>query len=235
MNIFLEPNNAFQFGNTHHLTALSFFFLLGFGMIYLARNYLSVKQQDLLGQYFAYLLALTVIIWTPVEYYAGAFDYREDLPLYLCNLLALLMPWFARTKHFFWYEIILFWILAGTMQAVITPDLRNNFPHYNFLKYWTVHAGLIVMIFYATFVYGFRPTWKSMFKSFAALQVYFIAILIINYFLGANYAYLNVKPEVSSILDFFGPWPWYVIQGQGIVLPFFGFIYLPFFLAERWS
>lgn len=233
MSSFLDSNDAFAFGNIHHIGGLLFFFLLGLFLIGYAIRNLDENGQTQLASGMARILAATVILWTIIEWRLGAFDYREDLPLYLCNVMALAMPWFTRTRSYFWYEVFLFWILAGTLNALITPDLQNGFPHYNYIKYWTVHAGLVIMMFYATYVYGYWPTWKSIFKSFVVLQIYFISMLFVNYILGANYAYLNQKPEVASILDYFGEWPWYVIQGQAVVLPFFFVIFLFLILLKR--
>jgi len=231
-SIFIDNNN-FSFGNSHHIIALLFSITIIISSIFIANKYFSTEKKHQLGNFIGLLLSLTIILWTIAEFSLGKFSFDEDLPLYPCTMMCFLMPIFTLTRNKIVYEIILFWILAGTFQAIITPDLNHNFPHYNFLKYWFGHSGLVWLIFYATFVYNYRPTFKSIFKSFGALQIYFVSIIIINYLLGANYAYLNRKPAVSSILDLFGPWPYYVIQEQLIVLPAFCLIYMPFYFLAR--
>ena len=133
------------------------------------------------------------------------------------------------------YEILLFWVFAGTTQAMITPDLEHGFPHYNYLKYWIVHAGLVIFMLYATFVFGMRPSFKSIFKSFLALQIYFIAMLIVNKLLGSNYFFISEKPPHGSLLDYFGDWPYYILVAELIVFPYFFLIYLPFHLTRKKS
>ena len=78
-----------------------------------------------------------------------------------------------------------------------------------------------------------RPKFKSVFKSFLALQVYVVLMVIINKLLEANYFYLNEKPQSASILDYFGEWPWYIIVVQIIIIPLFLLIYLPFYLTRK--
>jgi uncharacterized membrane protein YwaF len=78
-----------------------------------------------------------------------------------------------------------------------------------------------------------RPTLRSVFKSFFALQLYVLFMVAINFVLNANYFYLNEKPKSASILDYFGEWPLYIIVVQLIIIPYFLLIYLPFYLAER--
>ena len=78
-----------------------------------------------------------------------------------------------------------------------------------------------------------KPTLKSVAKSFVVLQVYFVALMLINTILNANYGYLNYKPKAGSVLDYFGDWPTYVIIGQLILIPAFLIIYFPFFLFKK--
>ena len=93
--------------------------------------------------------------------------------------------------------------------------------------------GLLVIIFYAIFVFKMRPTWKSMFKSFLALQVYMLTIFGVNYLLDSNYSYLNQKPSSTSLLDYLGDWPTYLLVVEAFLIPYFLIIYLPFFIAKK--
>lgn len=130
------------------------------------------------------------------------------------------------------YEILLFWVFAGTTQAMITPDLAHGFPHYNYLKYWIVHAGLVIFMMYATLVYQMRPSVKSIIKSFLALQVYFGLMLLVNAILDSNYFFISEKPPHGSLLDYLGEWPYYILVAELIVFPYFFLIYLPFYLTR---
>jgi hypothetical integral membrane protein (TIGR02206 family) len=131
------------------------------------------------------------------------------------------------------YEILLFWIIAGTSQGVITPDIAEGFPSFDYFRYWTVHLGLLTIIFYATFVLKMRPKFKSVLKSFVALQAYALIMMGVNYVLNSNYSYLNRKPEVASVLDYLGEWPFYLLAMEALMLPYFLLIYLPFYLSNK--
>ena len=54
-------------------------------------------------------------------------------------------------------SILFFWIIAGTLQGVITPDIVYGFPVFDYFRYWIVHLGLLITMFYATFVFNIRP------------------------------------------------------------------------------
>jgi len=227
---FFAENTDFILGGVEHLSAIGFFIVLTIVSVYLGRNHLSQSGKFLLGNIMAFFISLTIVAWVAIELTLHRFDIQEDLPLYLCSLVGLLMPVFTLTRKKLIYEILLFWTLAGTIQAVVTPDLKEGLPHYTFFRYFIVHAGIIVVMLYATFVYNMRPVFKSIFKSFLAFQLYLLFVILVNFVLDANYSYLNAKPPVPSILDYFGPWPVYILVGELVVLPLFGLVYLPFHL-----
>lgn len=163
------------------------------------------------------------------------YNFKTDLPLYLCSLMALLIPIFTYYRKFWIFEVLVFWIIGGTIQAVITPDISEGFPSFDYFRYWVVHLGLLSIVFYFIFVFKMKPKLKSVFKSFLALQVYVVLMLLLNYILDANYFYLNEKPKSATLLDYLGDWPYYILIVQLIIIPLFLIIYLPFYLLERKS
>lgn len=230
---FLQDNNAFEPYGSHHLYALVFFTALALLLIVGAKYFANKKQQIAIGNAYACFLSFVIIAWTSIKIMRNDFDVKSDLPFHLCNLMALLMPLLSFTRKRLLYEILLFWVFAGTIQALITPDLSNGFPHYTYFKYWFAHAGVIVFMLYATVIYKLRPDLKSIVKSFLALQLYVVFVFIINLILDSNYFYINRKPDAATLLDFFGDWPYYIIVAELVLIPFFFIIYLPFYLVKK--
>ncbi|REE08558.1 putative integral membrane protein (TIGR02206 family) [Winogradskyella pacifica] len=198
-----------------------------------ANKSFSLKQKQKAIHYFGWFVSLTLIGFHVYRMLFDNYNFKTDLPLYLCSLLALLIPVFTYYRKYWMFEILVFWIIGGTLQGVITPDIANGFPSFDYFRYWTVHLGLLSIIFYFIFVFKMKPTLRSVFKSFLALQVYVVLMVGLNYVLDANYFYLNEKPKSASLLDYFGEWPYYIMVGQLIIIPLFLMIYLPFLLLNK--
>lgn len=239
MQIFLSTMSLVKervvWGSLEHWLPVLFVIVLGFGIVRYASRKLDTASQIRLINYIAIGVSLTVISFHLHKFFFGQYTIQKDLPLYLCSLLALLIPIFTYYRKFWMYEILVFWIIGGTLQGIITPDIATGFPTFDYIRYWVVHLGLLLIIAYATFVFKMMPNFKSVFKSFFALQLYFLVMVFINYILKANYFYLNRKPQSASLLDYFGEWPLYILVVQLIVIPYFLLIYLPFYVFRKRS
>lgn len=227
-----HDNHGFHTFGTPHLATILFFAIAGSWLIHIARTKWNTQQQKQAAIVFAWSLFFVDAGWILLRIVTGQFNYLTDLPLDLCNLAALLMPILAYTKNKTIFNIFYFLVMAGTTQAIITPNLYDAFPHYTFLKYFYVHCGLVVIIFYKILVFKMRPTWRGMLTAFGTIQVYLLALMLINFLVGSNYAYVNHKPDTPSLLDYMGPYPWYLLVGEGVAVVFFLLYYVPFAIKD---
>jgi hypothetical integral membrane protein (TIGR02206 family) len=116
------------------------------------------------------------------------------------------------------------------MQALITPDIREGFPSFEFFRYFIAHAGIIVAILYTVMVRKIRIGWPDFINAVIYAQVYLVVIHLINHVLGSNYGYTMQKPPGDSILDLMGPWPWYIFWGELLMIGLYLLLILPFIL-----
>lgn len=224
--------NSVAIGSFQHI--LPIIFAVGFTIFFVKysnRNFSELQKQKAI-HYLGWLVSLTVITFHLYRIGFDNYNFKTDLPLYLCSLMALLIPIFTYYRKYWMFEVLVFWIIGGTLQAIITPDITNGFPSFDYFRYWIAHLGLLSIIFHFIFVLKMKPKLKSVFKSFLALQVYVVLMIFINYLLDANYFYLNEKPKSASLLDYFGEWPYYILVAQLIIIPLFLLIYLPFRLKK---
>lgn len=225
--LFFQPNEDFRLFGYQHLIMIALTVAASFGVAIFSKKKLSPNGQVRLGRFITVVLAIAVIGWIFIRLALGEFDYKTDLPFDICNMVALMLPFLMWNPNQRVHEVLYFWVMAGTIQAVLTPHLFEGFPHFTFIKYFTVHGGLVVFAVYATVVYGIRPTWRNLWQAFLALQFYLAALYCINLLLGSNYAYLMGKPPTASALDFLGDYPWYLLVSEGLAVLLFVLVLLP--------
>jgi hypothetical protein len=126
------------------------------------------------------------------------------------------------------FEFAFFTGLTGTTLAVLTPDLWEPFPSYDTVYFFLVHCGIVITLLYLWWSRQARPrpgcVWRVMFL----LNAYALFLAGFNWLFRTNYMYLCHKPGNASPLDFFGPWPWYLLAGELIALAGFTLLSLPF-------
>ena len=52
-------------------------------------------------------------------------------------------------------------------------------------------------------------------------------MFVVNHVAGTNYGFLNTKPQASSLLDFLGPHPWYLLAALALVTTTWALITYP--------
>ena len=233
MGRFLDYQQPFLLFGGQYQIAMATILGLAIVLPLWASRTLKRKQKVGLARMMSLVLSVTVIGWVIIRLALKEFDHITDLPLDLCNLLALVMPLLVWRPSRRIQEVLYFLVLAGTLQAVLTPHLIEGFPHFTFFKYWIVHGGLIVVTVYMTVAFQYYPTLRSLIKAFWSLQLYAVGVVLLNLLLGSNYFYVMRKPPTASLLDYFGPWPWYILVCEGIVLVLFLLVYAPVELRHR--
>jgi hypothetical integral membrane protein (TIGR02206 family) len=168
------------------------------------------------------LAALLVIGWQE-----GENTWTDYLPMHLCDWLCFIVIAALGTKRRGLFELAYFWGLAGTLQGVLTPDLRFGFPHPYFFTFHIGHSGILTAVAFLTWGCGLRPRPGSILRAWLWLQVYLVTAAGTNLLFGTNFGYLCQKPQNPSLLDFMGPWPWYVVALELLALLFFSLAYLP--------
>jgi len=215
-----------------HILVLGFLTFICVVLPLYSRKYLTTSTQILTGILMGIIVTLNFLTWYVVLFASGSFDITLHLPLQLCHMgnLFILPVMFNRNRR--WFDILYFWVMAGTLQAIITPDIQADFPHYWFIRYWVVHGGPVACMFYACIVYELRPTWKGLVGSFLSMNLLALCVGLVNAWIHSNYLYLNSKPKIASLLNFLGEGPWYILGLEVIGFILFIIVYLPFWFTS---
>jgi hypothetical integral membrane protein (TIGR02206 family) len=226
-------NTDFVPWTAEHIIPVVFFIIVGYYLIYLGKEVWEGHQKWRYPFLWSLLLPFSIILWIVLRLWRGEFDLYDDLPLHMCNLVTFFLPLVFTKRSKVIFGILYFWVMAGTLQAVLTPGLEQSFPHFWYLRYWLIHCGLVIFVLYAVIVLGFRPRSKDILYAFLAMNILFVLAHGVNLLLGSNYLYTIQKPNQPSLLDLFGPWPYYILVSEVIALLFFVIYYLPFLYLER--
>jgi len=146
---------------------------------------------------------------------------RWGLPLQLCDLAVFLVAWALIGRQRLVGELAVCWGLAGSTQAVLTPDLREGFPSYPWWQFFLGHGAIVLGALYVLVRGRVRLTLSSVWRVFAVSNLYLVAAGMINWRLGTNFGYLARKPTHPSLLDVLGPWPYYILSIEVIALVLF--------------
>lgn len=163
----------------------------------------------------------------------GIFDLKNDLPLFLCDVVVLMLPFVVWHTNRKWLGILYFWALAGTFQALLTPELENGFPTFDYFRYFIMHGGIVTVILYCIVVYKIKIGWRDFGLAVLYAQAYLIIVHVINIILKSNYSYTMEKPQSATILDLMGPWPWYIFLAEFVMGLLFLLLMLPFLIPGR--
>jgi hypothetical integral membrane protein (TIGR02206 family) len=162
-----------------------------------------------------FLIEVCYHLWMVVN---DRWDASHGIPLELCSISLILSVLLLLTRKKVIYEILLFTALLGASQAIITPLLNFDFPHFRFFHFFYTHLMMIWVVFYFTWVQGYRPTIGSVVKLFVFLNVLLPIIMLINKAVDGNYMFLSHKPNSASLLNLLGPYPWYILSMEFLLI-----------------
>jgi hypothetical integral membrane protein (TIGR02206 family) len=167
------------------------------------------------------LAALIFAAWAG-EYVAdvilGTWSIKYTLPLQLTDAVSIVSILALLTRRQMLVELTYLWSYTASLQAVITPDLAQNFPSVYYFTYFVYHVGAIVAASYLVFGCRLYPrpgaAWRVFWLTLAWAAIAGAGDVIT----GGNYMYLRAKPVHTSLLSVMGPWPWYIASGAALAL-----------------
>ena len=186
-------------------------------------------------RWMALLLVAVELSWW-VYVLAGGVPGSElaySLPLQLCDAAIFVAAAALWTRRALLVEVAYFWGLAGTIQALLTPDLPQHFPTYPYFQYYIAHGGVVAAAL--VLVVGLRIHPQHLLRVIAVTLGYVAVVGLVDAVTGANYMYLRAKPPAATLLDLLGPWPVYILAASIIALILFAVLDAPFRLRREAS
>lgn len=178
------------------------------------------------------VLMANELVWYAWRLRQEGFRFPEGLPLQLCDLVLWVTVAACLTRNQWLYELSFFGGLGGSSMAILTPDLWAPFCSYPTIYFFAAH-GLVVASPLALTLGGMlRPRPGCVWRALALVNGWALVVGAFNAVYSTNYMYLCRKPPSASLLDWMGPWPWYILAGEAVAVVLFSLFWLPFFLAD---
>lgn len=207
-----------------HKAVLAITLVLLIVMLLLSRTRWAELSQRVLGGILLAYYPLSMV----VQALHGSLNVQTALPLQYCDIATLAGIVALWTRRPFFCEVVYFFGLAGTLQGLLTPALIYEFPDPRFIVFFVMHGGVPVTALYVVTAMKVRPRPGAVLRMMTFSVAWYAVIAVVNYALGANYAFQCAKPVQASLFDQLGPWPWYNFSTIGLGLVFYSLLYLPF-------
>ena len=163
----------------------------------------SEDQKSVMSKIIATVIALHVIISPYKDLYilANPYDWRETIPLHMCDLSEIFLIWFLLGGPRILYLCAFFWGLAGASMAILTPDISHHDLDYIF--FMVGHGMILVGIMYATVSLGNRPYAKDILKVSAITALILLPkdtkLNIFKEIIGKTHGIkLSIKPPMNA-------------------------------------
>lgn len=177
---------------------------------------------------------IIVYVYSLISYGPDHF-LSEKLPLHLCGAGLYLTAYVLIRPKQLLYEFAFFLGLAGTLQAIITPNFPEDPTLFHFMQFFITHCGIVAAVLFATWGMRMRPRLRGVMYTWLAGNVLVAVAGIADWLGGWNYMFLCAKPEgpAGDSPFFFVPWPWYILALEPVALLMFYALYAPFPLCDK--
>jgi hypothetical integral membrane protein (TIGR02206 family) len=225
--------DTFTLYSISHVSMIVLFSVLAFVLFF----YRKQLQADLWKKPIRFALIgilivseLSLNIWYS---FTDVWDPLDTLPLQLCSISLMLCIFMLITNSYKVFEVTYFFGLAGASQALLTPELFFDFPHYRYFHFFLAHIAIMLACLYMVWLEKMYPTFQSIWKAMIVLNGIAFVVFFVNKWTGGNYMFLSRKPSNPSVIDFLGPYPYYIISLEAVAVLLFSLVYLPFWLVRR--
>lgn len=207
----------FEMYTASHYFIMLIFILVSF-FIFIFRDRLKKAFTKVWEYAIAISLVAIEVTYHAWMYVNGNWDVSHSVQLELCSISLVLTVILLVRKSRHIYDLVFFTAVLGCTQSIFFPSLHYGFPHFRYFHFFYTHLMIVWVAFYFTWIKGFRPTFRSTLKLFVFLNVLLPFIMLANKLTGGNYWYLSGKPNHFSLLDYLGPYPWYILSMEAFLI-----------------
>jgi hypothetical integral membrane protein (TIGR02206 family) len=217
-----------------HLLPLALLAVVAAALCAVARR-LPGRWTNVAAAMIALAIVVTELSWQPYVLANHSWSVAFSLPVQLCDVGGFVAAAALLWRQALLVEIAYFWGLGGTVQALLTPDLRDHFPSFPYLQFYATHDLVVLAALFLVIGLGLQPRAGAVRRIFLLTLAFAAAVGLIDLVTGGNYLYLRQVPAQGSLLNVMGAWPWYIVVGAVLTLIVLAILDSPFRLSRRSS
>src|SRR6266446_8412454 len=148
----MNSERTFQAYGAAHLTVIFLTVAVPFVLAAIVRRAKSSRLERVIVTSLSALLVLNYAVYLILVRHVSVMSWEQMLPLQLCDwgmVVVIVAMWSGSPC---WFEVAYFWGIGGTLQAVLTPNLRFGFPDFRFFSFFISHCGIIVGVVFLMLV-----------------------------------------------------------------------------------
>jgi len=176
----------------------------------------------------AWTILVDTIIWYAWLAMHGQRIFPDKLPLELCDASLALSIIALFTLNPLVFDVVYYTASAGTAMALLTPNLWEPFPSFGTVQFFVAHGLTLSTVLYLLWSRQARPRPGSPVRAIVFVNCWAAIAGTTDWLCKTNFMYLLAKPQNASMLDFLGPWPWYLLTTEAVAFCLFQLLYLPF-------
>ena len=162
----------------------------------------------------------------------------DHLPITVCGWAVVFASYMVVGKSQFLFDVVYFWLLAGSVFALITPTVitYTGPTRFRYYQFWAEHLLGYVAVFYMIFVHKMRPTIRSAVRAYVGMLILAVIAYFANSLIGpgANYLFMARPESTPSILDILPPvFALRIVVMVGAISLLFFLAYLPWLVKDR--
>ncbi|TMB63511.1 MAG: TIGR02206 family membrane protein [Chloroflexi bacterium] len=163
-------------------------------------------------------IVITELSWQPYVLANHTWSAALSLPVQLCDVGGFVAAAALVWRQAVLVEVAYFWGLGGTVQALLTPDLRDHFPAFPYLQFYATHDLVVLAALFLVIGLRLQPRVGAVRRVFLITLAFAAVVGLLDLVTGGNYLYLRQVPAQGSLLSVMGPWPWYIAVGALLTL-----------------
>ncbi|MBL51162.1 MAG: TIGR02206 family membrane protein [Candidatus Marinimicrobia bacterium] len=169
------------------------------------------RIKSLIIHLIGYIVILNELMFQIYMLYYGIWSLQSSLPLEMCYLTALFIPFYAKNQS---SRLLKTWFFfagfGGSLVAFINTNLSDVEHICAFIHYFFAH-GIVIYVMFIIVADGYLPEWKDYFQAIKWTTYLVISVIVVNIILGSNYMFTFEKPSGTNFTLLMPDWPYYFL------------------------